>query len=101
MRHAFEDLGYRRFEWKCDSLNEPSRRAAVRLGLHLRGPVPTPLVNKGRNRDTDWFSVTDAEWPGCDRRTTRGWIRRTSTTRGNNAGHWVLQRCKDGGIVLA
>lgn len=63
MRHAFDDLGYRRFEWKCDSLNEPSRRAAARLGFTEEGRFRHHLVVKGRNRDTDWFSVTDAEWP--------------------------------------
>ena len=63
MRHAFEDLGYRRFEWKCDSLNEPSRRAATRLGFTYEGRFRHHMVTKGFNRDTDWFSVTDAEWP--------------------------------------
>jgi RimJ/RimL family protein N-acetyltransferase len=63
MRHAFDDLGYRRFEWKCDSLNEPSRRAAVRLGFRYEGRFRHHMVTKGRNRDTDWFSVTDTEWP--------------------------------------
>jgi RimJ/RimL family protein N-acetyltransferase len=63
MRYAFEDLGYRRFEWKCDSLNEPSRRAAVRLGFTYEGRFRHHLVTKDRNRDTDWYSVTDAEWP--------------------------------------
>jgi len=63
MTHAFDDLGYRRFEWKCDSLNEPSRRAAARLGFSYEGRFRHHLVVKGRNRDTDWFSVTAAEWP--------------------------------------
>ena len=63
MRYAFDDLGYRRFEWKCDSLNEPSRRAAERLGFRYEGRFRHHMVTKGRNRDTDWFSVTDAEWP--------------------------------------
>lgn len=63
MRHAFDDLGYRRFEWKCDSLNEPSRRAAARLGFTYEGRFRHHMITKGRNRDTDWFSVTDTEWP--------------------------------------
>lgn len=63
MRYAFDELGYRRFEWKCDSLNEPSRRAAERLGFTYEGRFRHHMVTKGRNRDTDWFSVTDAEWP--------------------------------------
>jgi RimJ/RimL family protein N-acetyltransferase len=63
MRHVLDDLGYRRYEWKCDSGNEPSRRAATRLGFRYEGRFRNALVYKGRNRDTDWFSVTDAEWP--------------------------------------
>jgi predicted lactoylglutathione lyase len=63
MRHVFDDLGYRRYEWKCDSLNEPSRRAATRLGFTHEGRFRHHTVVKGRNRDTDWFSVTAAEWP--------------------------------------
>lgn len=61
--HAFDDLGYRRFEWKCDSLNEPSRRAALRLGFVAEGRFRQHMVSQGRSRDTDWFSVTDGEWP--------------------------------------
>lgn len=62
MRHAF-DLGYRRYEWKCDSLNEPSRRAAARLGFTYEGTFRQLVVYKGRSRDTAWFSITDGEWP--------------------------------------
>ena len=61
-RHVFEDLGYRRYEWKCDSGNEPSRRAAARLGFTYEGRFRQAMVLKGHNRDTDWFSITDAEW---------------------------------------
>ena len=61
-RHAF-DLGYRRFEWKCDSLNARSRRAAERFGFVFEGVFRQHMVVKGRNRDTAWFSITDAEWP--------------------------------------
>ena len=63
MRHAFDDLGFRRYEWKCDSLNGPSRRAALRLGFVWEGRFRNAVVYKGRNRDTDWFSITDREWP--------------------------------------
>jgi RimJ/RimL family protein N-acetyltransferase len=63
MRHVLGDLGYRRYEWKCDSANAPSRRAAARLGFTYEGTFRNALVYKGRNRDTDWFSITDAEWP--------------------------------------
>lgn len=63
MRYAFDELGYRRFEWKCDALNEPSRRAAARLGFTYEGRFRNHMITKGRNRDTDWFSVTAEEWP--------------------------------------
>ncbi len=62
-RHAFDDLGYRRLEWKCDSLNEPSRRAAERFGFTYEGVFRQHMVVKGRNRDTAWFSIIDGEWP--------------------------------------
>jgi RimJ/RimL family protein N-acetyltransferase len=62
MRHAFE-LGYRRYEWKCDSLNEKSRRAAERLGFRYEGLFRQAIVYKGRSRDTAWYSIIDAEWP--------------------------------------
>jgi RimJ/RimL family protein N-acetyltransferase len=62
-RHAFDDLGYRRLEWKCDSLNEPSRRAAARFGFTYEGVFRQHMVVKGRNRDTAWFSIIDGEWP--------------------------------------
>lgn len=73
MKYAFEGLGYRRFEWKCDSLNEPSRRAAVRLGFTYEGRFRQHMVTKGRNRDTDWYSVTDSEWPAL-RDAHRRWL---------------------------
>jgi RimJ/RimL family protein N-acetyltransferase len=62
MRRAFE-LGYRRYEWKCDSLNAPSRTAARRLGFTYEGTFRQATVYKGRSRDTAWFSVIDSEWP--------------------------------------
>ncbi len=62
MRRAFE-LGYRRYEWKCNSLNAPSRRAALRLGFSFEGLFRQAIVTKGRNRDTAWYSVIDKEWP--------------------------------------
>jgi RimJ/RimL family protein N-acetyltransferase len=62
MRWAFE-TGYRRYEWKCDALNAPSRRAARRLGFSFEGVFRQATVVKGRNRDTAWFSVLDREWP--------------------------------------
>lgn len=65
MKWAFE-AGYRRLEWKCDTLNAPSRRAAARLGLSYEGVFRQATVVKGRNRDTAWFATTDAEWPALD-----------------------------------
>jgi RimJ/RimL family protein N-acetyltransferase len=62
-RHVFEDLGYRRYEWKCDALNEPSRRAALRLGFKYEGTFRQHMIVKGRNRDTAWYSMLDSEWP--------------------------------------
>lgn len=63
MKYAFETLGYRRYEWKCDSLNSPSRRAALRLGFRFEGLFRQTIVYKGRTRDTAWFSIIDWEWP--------------------------------------
>lgn len=63
MKRAFDELGYRRYEWKCDSLNEPSRRAALRLGFTFEGIFRQAVVYKARNRDTAWYSIIDKEWP--------------------------------------
>jgi RimJ/RimL family protein N-acetyltransferase len=63
MRRVFDELGYRRYEWKCDALNAASRRAAQRLGFTYEGTFRQSAVIKGRNRDTAWFSVLDREWP--------------------------------------
>ena len=62
-RHVFEDLGYRRYEWKCDALNLPSRRAALRLGFTFEGIFRQHMIVKGRNQDTAWYSMIDTEWP--------------------------------------
>ena len=62
MRHAFA-LGYRRYEWKCDALNQRSRRAALRLGLSFEGVFRQATLYKGRNRDTAWYATIDLEWP--------------------------------------
>lgn len=63
MRRAFDELGYRRYEWKCDSLNAPSRAAALRYGFTFEGVFRKAIVCKGRSRDTAWYSITDDEWP--------------------------------------
>lgn len=62
-RHAFDDLGYRRLEWKCNALNAPSRRAAERFGFTFEGVFRKHMVVKGHSRDTAWYSITDDEWP--------------------------------------
>lgn len=67
MRYAFESLGYRRYEWKCNALNAPSRRAAERLGFCFEGLFRQHYIIRGRSRDTAWYSIVDAEWP---------WVRR-------------------------
>ncbi|MDP9014975.1 MAG: GNAT family N-acetyltransferase [Pseudomonadota bacterium] len=65
MRYVFEELGYRRYEWKCNALNEPSRRAAVRLGFTFEGIFRQHMIVRGRNRDTAWYSMLDDEWPAA------------------------------------
>jgi hypothetical protein len=65
MRRAFQ-LGYRRYEWKCDALNAPSRAAALRLGLSYEGIFRQHMVLKQRSRDSAWFAATDGEWPALD-----------------------------------
>ena len=72
MREAF-DLGYRRYEWKCNALNAPSRRAAQRLGFSWEGVFRQHMVIKGRNRDTAWFAVTDTDWPAL-REAFEAWL---------------------------
>jgi RimJ/RimL family protein N-acetyltransferase len=62
-RYVFETLGYRRYEWKCDSFNAPSRRAALRYGFVYEGTFRQNMIAKGRNRDDAWFSMLDGEWP--------------------------------------
>jgi RimJ/RimL family protein N-acetyltransferase len=72
-RHVFEDLGYRRYEWKCNALNEPSRRAALRLGFTFEGIFRQHMIVKGRNRDTAWFAMLDHEWP-ARKRAFEAWL---------------------------
>ncbi len=68
MSYIFENLGYRRYEWKCDHLNGPSRRAGLPLGFTYEGTFRQASVYKERNRDTDWFSILDKEWDSCKQR---------------------------------
>ncbi len=64
-KHAFEELGYRRYEWKCNALNGPSRNAALRLGFSFEGIFRQHMIVKGASRDTAWFAMLDSEWPRC------------------------------------
>ena len=72
-RYVFDDLGYRRFEWKCNDRNEPSKRAARRFGFAFEGVFRQHMVTKGRNRDTAWFSMLDSEWPAL-RSSYQAWL---------------------------
>lgn len=72
-RYVFDELGYRRFEWKCDARNEPSMRAARRFGFTYEGTFRQHMVVKGHNRDTAWFAMVDAEWPRL-RRAFERWL---------------------------
>jgi RimJ/RimL family protein N-acetyltransferase len=72
-RHVFDDLGYRRYEWKCNAANAPSRRAAERLGFVHEGCFRQDMVAQGKSRDTDWYSMLDSEWPQV-RRALDAWL---------------------------
>jgi RimJ/RimL family protein N-acetyltransferase len=72
-RHVFDDLGYRRYEWKCNALNTPSRTAALRLGFTFEGVFRQHMIIKGRNRDTAWYSMLDYEWPSR-KAAFEGWL---------------------------
>jgi RimJ/RimL family protein N-acetyltransferase len=72
-RYVFDELGYRRYEWKCNALNEPSRRAALRLGFSFEGIFRQHMIVKRKNRDTAWFSMLDSEWPARKREFER-WL---------------------------
>ncbi|MEO0386832.1 MAG: GNAT family protein, partial [Pseudomonadota bacterium] len=71
--HAFDALGYRRVEWKCNALNAPSKTAALRFGFTFEGVFRQATVSRGRSRDTAWYSITDGEWPGLATR-FRAWL---------------------------
>jgi RimJ/RimL family protein N-acetyltransferase len=72
-RHAFDELGYRRLEWKCNALNAASRRAAERFGFRYEGVFERHMVVKGRNRDTAWYAITDDRWPAV-RAAVESWL---------------------------
>lgn len=73
MRRAFDELGYRRYEWKCDALNAASRTSAERLGFVFEGVFRQATIYKGRNRDTAWYSIIDAQWPALKKAIER-WL---------------------------
>jgi RimJ/RimL family protein N-acetyltransferase len=72
-QYVFDELGYRRYEWKCNNRNEPSKRAAERFGFSFEGIFRQHMIVKGENRDTAWFSITDKEWPSL-RRAYEAWL---------------------------
>ncbi len=72
-RYIFDTLGYRRFEWKCNNGNEPSKKAAQRFGFQFEGVFRQHMIQKGRNRDTAWFAMTDGDWPALKREYER-WL---------------------------
>lgn len=78
MAHAFDDLGFRRYEWKCDSLNAPSRAAAERLGFVYEGTFAHHRVVRGRNRDTAWFGITDGRWHAEVKPALEAWLEPTN-----------------------
>lgn len=78
LKYAIEDLGFRRIEWKCNALNAPSRRAALRLGFTFEGIFRQHMVIKGRNRDTAWFSMLRDEWEGGIKGAMEEWLRESN-----------------------
>lgn len=94
-RRAFDELGYRRLEWKCDSLNAASRRAALRFGFSFEGIFRQAVVYKGRSRDTAWFAIIDRDWP----RLKAGYERWLDPANFDAAGRQrtTLARCRDAG----
>jgi RimJ/RimL family protein N-acetyltransferase len=91
-RHAFDDLGYRRLEWKCNALNAPSRRAAERFGFTFEGVFRQHMIVKGRNRDTAWYAIVDGEWPAV-RAGFTAWL------SPGNFGAGGVQRAGLGGLI--
>jgi RimJ/RimL family protein N-acetyltransferase len=79
IQHAFEVLGLRRLEWKCDALNEASRRAALRFGFSFEGIFRQHYIVKGRNRDTSWYAIIDKDWPTIQARFLR-WLEPSNFT---------------------
>ena len=91
MRYVFDDLGYRRYEWKCDDLNAPSRRAAERLGFRYEGTFRQAVVYKGRNRDTAWYALIDQDWPAV-RDAFEAWLDPVNFDAAGNQRHRLQAR---------
>ena len=88
--HVFDDLGYRRYEWKCNAENEPSRRAALRLGFTFEGIFRQHMVVKDRSRDTAWFSMLDHEWP-ARKRALESWLDPANFDAAGNQRHSLME----------
>jgi RimJ/RimL family protein N-acetyltransferase len=86
MRRVFDELGYRRYEWKCNALNAPSRAAALRYGFQYEGLFRQATITRGRNRDTTWFSIIDSEWPAL-RTAFERWLDPTNFDVGGRQRH--------------
>jgi RimJ/RimL family protein N-acetyltransferase len=90
MRRVFDELGYRRYEWKCDALNAGSRRAAERLGFAFEGIFRQATIYKGRNRDTAWYAIIDTQWPALKKAFER-WLEPANfDRRAASAGGWRI-----------
>ena len=96
MRRAFDELGYRRLEWKCDSYNVPSRHAALRLGFVFEGIFRHAIVTKGRSRDTAWYAILASDWPGISADLEQ-WLALTNFDRGGRQIA-TLSKIRDGGV---
>ena len=82
MKNAFDKLGYRRYEWKCDNLNERSKKAALRLGFKFEGIFRQATIYKNRNRDTAWYSIIDKEWPNYKKKYL-SYLKKSNFTKAN------------------
>ncbi len=98
MRRAFDELGYRRYEWKCDALNAASRRAAERLGFQYEGTFRQATIYKDRNRDTSWYAVIDGDWPAI-RAAFESWLSPTNFDD-SGAQRRSLQDCRREAISM-
>ena len=96
LRYAADDLGYRRLVWKCDALNAPSKRAAQRLGFTYEGRHRCHTIVKGRQRDTDWFSIVGDEWAPC-RNALLAWLDPANFSADGTAKHGLAELRQTGG----